>query len=157
MSKSYVDKIAWISVLLGQNFIFFIMAYFWASSIFFSLSLYNFLFIKFMHQVGENSLPFYVANNNAYFLEKSLKHSLNLFWCFVADFLPSNRSLRKTLATSIGPWLTVVPMQPWRTNCKIFGLGGTWFMAASSSAIFFWTSSIATSIGVKTIWNSPLK
>ena len=84
-------------------------------------------------------------------LVKSLKHSLSLFWCLVADFFPSNKSLRKTLAISIGPWLTVVPIQPCKTICKIFGLGGTWFIAASSSAIFFWTSSIATSMGVKTI------
>ena len=84
-------------------------------------------------------------------LVKSLKHSLSLFWCLVADFFPSNKSLRKTLAISMGPWLTVVPIQPCKTICKIFGLGGTWFMAASSSVIFFWTSSIATSMGVKTI------
>jgi hypothetical protein len=29
--------------------------------------------------------------------------------------------LRKTRATSMGPWLTVVPMQPCSSICRIFG------------------------------------
>ena len=105
-----------------------------------------------LHSVFDWHLDFYlIAAAYTYFFEKSLKQSRNLVWCLVADFLPSKRSLRKTLATSMGPWLTVVPIQPCKTICKILGSGGTWFMAASSSAIFFWTSSIATSMGVKTI------
>ena len=57
--------------------------------------------------------------------------------------------LKNTLAISIGPWLTVVPIQPCSSICRI--LGSLPFMAASSLATFIWMSSMATSIGVSTI------
>lgn len=117
------------------------------------------LFQSIFAPAQESRMTSYIQEmqKSTYFLEKSLKQSLSLFWCVVAFFLPSNKSLRKTLATSIGPWLTVVPIQPCRTICKILGSAGSWFMAASSSAIFFWTSSMATSMGVKTIYKGLMQ
>ena len=45
---------------------------------------------------------------HTHFLEKSLKQILSLFCRSVISW-PRNSSDRKTLATSIGPWFTVVP------------------------------------------------
>ena len=77
--------------------------------------------------------------SSTHFLSKSLKTRRSLFWCLVGvlQLAGSRSSLRKTLAISSGPWLTVVPMQPCKTICKIFGSGGSCFVAASSSWIFF--------------------
>lgn len=46
-----------------------------------------------------------------YFLEKSLKQSLSLFWSLEGVPLPSAMSDRNTTAISMGPWFTVVPVQ----------------------------------------------
>lgn len=76
-----------------------------------------------------------------HFLEKSLKHNLNLFWRFVSGF-PSPG--KKVVAISRGPWFTVVPIHPWSTIWRILGSGGSCWVALANSRVFFWISSIAT-------------
>ena len=89
-------------------------------------------------------------NASRHFLEKSLKHNRSLFWCFVGMVVPSAKPDKNTNAISIGPWFTVVPIHPCSTICRIFGSDGSWLVAAASSMVFFWISSIATSIGSST-------
>lgn len=89
-------------------------------------------------------------NASWHFFEKSLKHKRNLFWCFDGIVVPSAKPDKNTNAISIGPWLTVVPMHPCRTIWRIFGSDGSWLVAAANSIVFFWISSIATSIGSRT-------
>lgn len=48
-------------------------------------------------------------------------------------------------------WLTVVPIEPCSTICNILASGGTWFIAFTSSLLLFCMSSIATSMGFRTI------
>lgn len=87
----------------------------------------------------------------SYFLEKSLKHKRSLFCSFVISIWPSAIPDKKTNAISIGPWLTVVPIHPCKTIWRILGSAGSWMVDAASSFVFFWMSSIATSIGSRTI------
>lgn len=94
---------------------------------------------------------FFSKRETTHFLEKSLKHNRSLFWCLVGIVVPSEMFWRKVSAISKGPWLTCVPIQPWRTIWRILGSAGSWLMAAASSNVFFWMSSIATSIGSRMI------
>lgn len=73
----------------------------------------------------------------------TLNASRSLFCSLEAR--PSAKTLaRNTLATSTGPWLTVVPRQPCSTICSIFGSGGSLDVAVLSSSVFFLISSMAT-------------
>ena len=68
-----------------------------------------------------------------------------ILWFYICLFT----YLRNTLAISIGPWLTVVPMQPCNSIWRIFG--SLALIAASILATFICMSSMATSMGVSTI------
>lgn len=117
-----------------------------------------------------------LRDNFTHFLEKSLKQSLNLFCIFVGTWFSSNNGVKNTVAISIGPWFTVVPrinfsksrlnfhasiffmvqtcyspIHPCRTICSIFVSGGSCCIECANSAVFFCISSMATSIGVRTI------
>ena len=54
-------------------------------------------------------------------------------------------------------WLTVVPIEPCNTIWSILGFGGSWLIALRSSFVLSSISSMATSMGLNTIYKTENK